>query len=377
MSDEPPGGGARALRPRRSSATRLSAPPERATLRGICGSPGVAVGRVTIFDRRSVPIPRRQIASDEKEAEVGRLMVALATSRRHLEEARDALDPAAGAENRLVIEAHLLMHRDELLVGAAVEGIREGLNAEWAVRRSVEVIAKRLATASEAYLSERARDVEQVGEHLLRVLTGVGVQLPPIDAPTILVASDLSPAETARLPRHLVLAIVTDLGTATSHTSILARALSIPAVVGVDGVTRTLTPGVIVVVDALRGEVVVEPDESEQRRAEDRARRYRRFTGKLREREGTPGATRDGARVEVLANVELEVEVDEAHGQRAEGIGLYRTEFLYLEDELPTEDDQTELYARIASRMSPRTVTLRTFDLGADKMPLLGFAGSP
>src|SRR5690606_27396992 len=134
------------------------------SLRGICASPGVAVGTVTIFDRRSVPIPRRAIAAAEIDGEVQRLMRALATSRRQLEEARDALDPAAGAEHRLVLEAHLLMHRDELFVGAAVEAIRGGINAEWAVRRALEDIVRRLQTAREAYLSDRARDVEQVGE---------------------------------------------------------------------------------------------------------------------------------------------------------------------------------------------------------------------
>lgn len=366
--------GSRPPRPRRASYSRLSVPPGRATLRGIGASPGVAVGPVTIFDRRSVPIPRRNIAASEVDSEVQRLMSALAASRRQLEEARDALDPTAGAENRLVIEAHLLMHRDELLVGQAVDGIRGGMNAEWAVRRAIEAIARRLAGARETYLSERARDVEQVGESVLRVLTGIGVQLPPLESPTILVASDLSPAEAARLPRDRVLALVTDLGTATSHVAILARALSIPAVVGVDGVTRALSPGVVVIADALRGEIVVEPDEGEQRRAEERARRYRIFTGRLRDRDGAPGATRDGTRVELLANVELEVEVDEAEAQRAEGIGLYRTEFLYLEAEPPSESAQAELYARIASRLAPRPITLRTFDLGADKMPRLGLA---
>jgi phosphotransferase system enzyme I (PtsI) len=333
---------------------------------------------VTIFDRRSVPIPRRAVTAAEIEPEVQRLMQALATSRRQIEEARDSLDSTvASAENRLVLDAHLLMHRDELLVGGAVDAIRTGINAEWGVRRTVEAIARRLSSAREAYLSDRARDVEQVGEHVLRCLTGVTEQIPAIETPTILVASDLSPAETAKLPRDLVLALVTDLGTATSHTAILARALGIPAVVGVDGITRSLSPGDVVVVDALRGEIVVAPNEEETRRAEDRARRYRVFTGRLRDRESTPGATRDGAKVELLANVELEVEVEEAQAQRAEGIGLYRTEFLYLQGEQPTEEAQTDVYLRTASRMAPRPVTLRTFDLGADKMPVLGMSRAP
>jgi phosphotransferase system enzyme I (PtsI) len=346
-------------------------------LRGICGSPGVAFGRVTIFDRQCVPIPRRVIGVSERDAEIDRLMRAIATSRRHLEEARDALDPAAGAENRLVIESHLLMHRDELLVGAAAAAISTGHNAEWAVRRSIEAIVKRLSSAREPYLSERARDVEQVGEHLLRILTGVGLELPRIESPTILVASDLSPAEIAGLPRALIRALVTDLGTATSHTAILARALGIPAIVGVDGVTRTLTPEMLVVVDALRGEIIIEPDIDEQRRAEEREERYRHFKGKLRAREPSCGRTRDGTRVELLANVELEIEVEKAIDERAEGIGLYRTEFLYLGRELPSEERQTELYSRIASRMAPSPVTLRTYDLGADKLPTSRSSASP
>jgi phosphoenolpyruvate-protein phosphotransferase (PTS system enzyme I) len=356
-------------RARRPSWARTSIPPGRATLRGISASPGVAVGQVTLFDRRSVPIPRRSIAPTEVEPEVERLMAALGTSRRQLEEARDGLDPAAGAEHRLVLEAHLLMHRDELLVGAAVASIRAGHNAEWAVRRSVEALVQRLLSTGQSYLSDRSRDVEQVGEHVLRVLTGVGLQLPVIDRETILVTSDLSPAEAARLPRDKVLALVTDFGSATSHTAILARALGIPAVVGVDGITRTLSPNDHVIVDALRGEIIIDPNVSERERAEDRARRYRHFVGKVRGREGASGRTIDGVKIELLANVELEVEVEDAEEQRAEGIGLYRTEFLYLDGEPPSEDRQVEIYARIAARMAPRPVTLRTFDLGADKMP--------
>lgn len=359
-------------RPSERSFRRPNDSPNRRTLRGLCASPGIAVGPVTIFDRRSVPIPRRTIGSAEIEAEEQRLMQALATSRRHLEEARDALDPVTAVEHRWVLEAHLLMHRDELLVGEAVAAIRKGLNAEWAVRSAVEAITRRLASAREPYLSERVRDVEQVGEHVLRVLTGTTAQLPSLDRPTILIASDLTPAEAARLPRDRVLALVTDGGSSSSHVAILARALGIPAVVGVEGVTRTLSPGDRAIVDALRGEIVVEPDEDETRRAEERARRYRLFTRRLRSCEGAPSATADGTRVELCANVELEAEVEQACAQLSDGIGLCRTELLCLHGEPPSEEEQAALYARIAARCSPRTATLRTFDFGADKLSAWG-----
>ena len=355
----------------------ISSVGERRVLRGICGSPGIAVGPVMIFDRRSVPIPRRNIAVDEIESEIERLTLALAESRREIELAREAIDPSAGAEHRLVLEAYLLMHRDELLVNASISNVNDALTAEWALRRAADDLTRRLASAREPYLSERARDVEHVATDVLRALTGRSSSIPPMREQSVLVASDLSPAETAQLKRDQVLALVTDLGTATSHTAILARALGIPAVVGVNDITRCVSPGDVIVVDALRGEVVLEPEDGELHRAEERARRYRHFTGRLRDREGAPGRTRDGVAVELLANIELEVEVDEASRERAEGIGLYRTEFLYLDGPPPTEEAQVALYARVGLAMAPRLVTLRTFDLGADKLPVHGVPRSP
>lgn len=342
-------------------------PSERGLFVGIPASPGVAVGRAIVYDRKSVPIHRQSIRPDEVENEVTRLMRALIRSRQLIEEARDALDPEASAEHRLMLEAHLLMHRDELLVSAAIESIRSRMNAEWAVRRAVESLVRKFSLADEPYLRDRAHDVEQVGENVLAALTGRSAQMPVIEHPSVLVAHDLSPAEAAKLPRGLVRGLVTDLGTASSHTAILARALGIPAVVGVQNITRSLNPGDCVVVDALGGLVIISPDDEERARAEERGERYRIFTSRLRNQDAS-STTRDGFPVELMANVELEIEVEEAELQRADGIGLYRTEFLYLDEQLPSEEHQYELYARIASRLSPRPVTLRTFDLGADKM---------
>ena len=344
---------------------------ERHVLQGIAASPGIAIGPVTVFDRRSVPVPRRRVSVDAVEAEVARLERALEDARSEVEAVRDALPDDVGADHLLLLETQIMMHGDALLLSSATQKIREErLSAEWALRRTVDAMRARLGAASEPYFRERADDVGLVGEHVLSVLTGTSRSLPVLTEPTILVASDLSPAEAAQLPQGMVLALVTDAGSASSHTAILARALQVPAVVGVTDVTRTVGPGDTIIVDALRGEVVLFPDEAEALEARERAERFRAFEGRLRESEMQGAQTRDGVRLSLLANVELELDVADAKSEGADGIGLYRTEFLYLDRrEPPSEEEQSAVYRRVARRIAPKVVTFRTFDLGADKMP--------
>lgn len=347
-----------------------TSPPQRAhVLRGLPAAPGVALGPVVLFDRRSVPLTRKSIVPSQVEHERRRLHDAIARSRARLEGLRGRLDPALDAEHRLVLEAHLLMHRDELLVTSAEAEIRAGKAAEWALRSVTEDLVARLSQAKEAYLRDRARDLEHVTDDILRALTGTSEELPSLDASAVLVASDLSPAEVLSLPRERVLALVTELGTTTGHTAILARALHIPTVVGVRGATRIIEPRQIVIVDARRGEVHVDPSEQERTVASDRADRYRTFSDRLRETREPHTRLADGTRVEMLANLEVEVELEEALAECAEGVGLYRTEFLYLDGQLPDEERLAEVFARVGRAFAPRTVTLRTFDLGADKLP--------
>ncbi|HJL19442.1 MAG TPA: phosphoenolpyruvate--protein phosphotransferase [Sandaracinaceae bacterium LLY-WYZ-13_1] len=351
---------------------------ERQVLEGIAASPGLAVGKVVVFDRSSVPVPRRRVPDERIDAEVARLEAAMEAARREVEEVRDALPQDAGADHRLLLETQLMMHGDELLVSSATRFIREDrLNAEWALRRTVDRMSQRLRAAPEPYFRERADDVTQVGEHVLRVLTGVSRSMPVLSEPTIFVASDLSPAEAAQLPPGLVRALVTDVGSASSHTALLARALQVPAVVGVREVTRWVGPGDTIIVDALRGEVVLFADDEELTEAGERAERFEAFRGRLRESERRAAETRDGIRVGLFANVELELDVGHAKSEGADGLGLYRTEFLYLDRSTPpSEEEQTALYRRVARRIAPKDVTFRTFDLGADKMPR-GVRGGP
>ena len=264
----------------------------------------------------------------------------------------------------------LAMHRDPLLISECERSIREAhMAAEWAVRTVVDGLEAQLRAASDPYLRERAADVAHVGDRILRALLGHGTELPTMEPGSVVVAVDLGPADTAQLMRTPVAGLVLELGSATSHTAILARTLGIPAVVGIADAARLLSRGDVVVVDALRGEVLVAPDSATLSRAEERARRYHLYTDRLRAKRGVPCETRDGVRVELSANVELPSEAALAGHEGAAGIGLYRTEYLYMNrDAPPTEAEQVRVYSDVARVMSPRPVVFRTFDLGSDKL---------
>lgn len=340
-------------------------------LHGIAASPGVAVGVALVLDRRRVSIPRRHIEADEAEREVQRLRDAVVSARRQLQEVRERLSPEAG-EHTLILDAHLLMLDDALLLDQAEAAIRTDLvNAEWGLRRTVENIKALFDRSGVDYFRERRSDVDFVGERVLREMMGASSPIAPlreVQGPVILVAHELSPADTASLVNNDVLAFVTDVGTATSHTAIMARALSIPAVVGVADATREVATGDLVVVNGLRGVVTVTPDDAAAQEATDRGDRYQAFVRSLRHNRGDVARTRCGVPIALRANIELPAEAAVAKDHGADGIGLYRTEFLYIDrHQPPTEEEQYEVFRRIVEMMAPRRVTLRTFDLGGDK----------
>jgi phosphotransferase system enzyme I (PtsI) len=348
----------------------------RAVLRGVSASPGVAVGAALVFDRRRILIAPAAIDPTQREGERAKLEAALDESRRLVAAARDSLPEDALADHKLVLEAHVMMHRDELFVGGALAAIEEGSSAAFALRKTGDAIAARLRTAQAPYLRERARDVEDVTDHVLGVLLGRRSVVPRAGKKSVLVAHDLSPAETAQLDPDEIVAVVTEHGSSTSHTAVLARALHIPALVGVHGLMFSVQNGARVIVDSLHGEVTIEPDDEEQKRATSRARRYKTFTKRLQKRVMAT-ETRDGTRIDLHANLELVREIDDAMIAGADGVGLFRTEFLYAGKESPDEEAQFTAYRDLAEKMAPRRVTLRTFDLGADKLPGFAIAHGP
>jgi len=339
-------------------------------LRGIAGAPGVAIGAAVVMGSAKNTYPRRHIHDEDAASELQRFSDAVERVKQNLREmsARLGDKPAEAA----ILEAYVAMVGDPVLLEAMRKQIDvEKRCAEWAVIAACADIAKRIAAVDDPYLRERSHDVEFVGERVLRALMGAGGvegTIPKLTGRSVLIGHDLSPADTAGLVTEPVVGFVTEMGTRTSHTSIMARALEIPAVVGVTDALARIATGDMVIVDGLRGVVIVDPTEDQLEEAKTRAERYTAFSRELQESRDNPPATLDGTRITLRANVELPAEAILARDYGAEGIGLYRTEFLYI-DRLspPTEDEQFEVFRAVVEAIRPRPVVLRTFDIGGDK----------
>jgi phosphotransferase system enzyme I (PtsI) len=339
------------------------------TLEGIAGSPGHAVGRAIVLDRRGGTV-RRHVQPHQVDEEIERFDRAVAGAAARLKAAAERTRNSRAESS--ILEAYVLMVEDETLRDDVERRVRiDRLCVEWALTSTVDEMARQLSRSGDSYLAERCHDVQFVGQHILESLMGreePSSVLSRSGVPRILVAHDLSPAETATFSRETVLAIVTEVGTRTSHTAILARALEIPAVVGVAGLIDRIGDGDEIVVDGLRGQVVLAPTAELQIEALARGDRYRDSLKARRSLRDQPIRTACGVSVALKGNIELPGEAPIALEQGARGIGLYRTEFLYVNRmDPPTEDEQYETYRRVLEAVAPLPVTLRTFDIGGDK----------
>ncbi len=339
-------------------------------LDGIAGSPGLAIGRAIVIETRRPGVVHRRVAKHQADDEVRRYRIAVESAATELQEV--ASRAVGGPVESSILQAYVLMVQDQTLGDEVERRIQLDLVcAEWALDMAVEQMAAQLAQAPDPYLAERSHDVQFVGDRILAVLSGrtTRVSLPDSDDLWVIVAHDLSPAETASLSRDRVMAIVTEVGTRTSHTAIVARALEIPAVVGTVGILQHVANNDIVVVDGLRGRVVLSPTSDLIERAKSRAERYSALTRELRELRDRPATTRCGTHIHLRANIELPAEADVALAHGAEGIGLYRTEFLYANRSgAPSEEEQYDTYRHVLEAVAPLPVTLRTFDIGGDKI---------
>ncbi len=358
----------------RSSAPptpRSSVPPPPATLRGIVGAPGVAVAPALVVAPRRLHFARRVVRSHEVDGELERVRAAVGRAQGELRAMSERSGGRLAGAERSILEAYVLMLGDDLLAEAVERNVRVNRQcAEWAVANAIAEVAGSFASAPDPYLRERSHDVEFVGERLLTALTGATrPALPRSDEPAILVAHDLSPADLMAAAERPLRGLATESGTRTSHTAIVARALGVPAVVGVEGLMAHVAPGDCVVVDGLRGTVTVRPTDELAARSQARGERHRAFALRLLGDAARPTELACGERVHLLANIELSSEAACAVEHGAEGVGLYRTEFLYLDRERPpSEDEQFEHYCNALEGMGGRPVTFRTFDVGADKV---------
>jgi phosphotransferase system enzyme I (PtsI) len=339
-------------------------------LHGIAGSPGVAVGPALVVGEMRAVYTRRHVHTAQIEGEVRRFEQAVGVAQAAL---KQVAAPAPASPAAAILDAYLAMLGDPLLHEEIVARIRtEKKCAEWAVAAAAEAVSAAMgsAAADDPYIAERRHDVEFVADRILRALMGESpMAIPRLVQPCVIVARDLSPADTAAMVREPALGFVTEIGSRTSHTSIMARALEIPAVVGTARALETIRTGDTIIVDGLRGEITVHPTEEQIADAQARSARHLEFArGLLRHARQEEGHTACGTKVAVKANVELPAEAILAVDHGAEGVGLYRTEFLYIDRaELPTEEEQYEVYRAIVETIQPRPVTLRTFDLGGDK----------
>ncbi|HEX3473940.1 MAG TPA: phosphoenolpyruvate--protein phosphotransferase [Kofleriaceae bacterium] len=336
---------------------------------GLGVSPGIAFGRAYLIGRDTLKAPRHHIELDDVDTEVARLYKAIAASDKQLARIKERL-ASENESDYHIITAHQMMLHDEHLVGAAVGYIRgELINAEWGLRRAVDDIAGVFDRMQDDYLRERRSDVEFVFERVLRSLLGreTGPVLPPPDA--IVVAYDLSPADTAQLHKAAVAGMITDAGGKTSHTAIIARAHEIPAVVGLENITELVETDDRLLIDGGSGIVIVNPTPSTVAEFRDEQRRQVAVSATLHALRDLPGVTLDGAGIELMCNIDGPDEIEDALDYGAMGVGLFRTEYLFMNRaDPPDEERHYQTAVDVLRRLGGKPATIRTYDLGADKL---------
>lgn len=359
-------------------------------VKGMGVSGGIAIGRAVCIETRGPDVYRLHIPEDQVEAEVARLREGARHARVELERIRVRAEEDLGDELAAIFDAHVLLLSDRNFLGRVEERIRtHHINSEWAVHKTAEELDDRFAHMDDAYLRERSEDLTDVSRHLLRSLQGIAHQeISELPDDIVIVADDLTPSDAIRLGRERVIAFAIESGGRTSHTTIIARSLNLPAVAGLVGIMGLLRDETPVIVDGETGTVILHP--TGEVMADYRARKAaleRRDHDLLATRE-LPAVTRDGVEVLLMANIDLPEEVEEVDVFGAAGVGLYRSEFLYIEKSphMPTEEEHLQIYRRLVELSAPHPAIIRTYDLGGRKLaremmateeenPVLGLRG--
>ena len=339
-------------------------------VQGIGASPGIIVGKAYLVERFKVRLPQKQIASAQVEGEVKRFLNAIQESQNQLTEIKEKiLDPEV-RKHSFILDVHSMILNDEMLLQDTVDTIRKKkVNAEWALDLTLEKLDTAFKAIEDEYLRERRSDLHYVAARIFRSLLGKKHDdITKIKGKVIIVAHDLSPADTLQMSLEHVAGFVTDIGGKVSHTAILSRSLGIPAVVGLQVATSLINGGDLLIIDGETGEVVINPTEEVSKSFLERKRRTRLIEREILKYASLPAETRDGVRVRLQANIEMVEEISSAKMHGAEGIGLYRTEILYLNrKDLPTEEEHFRTYRRLVENVSPAAATIRTLDIGGDK----------
>ena len=338
-------------------------------LKGIPASGGVAIGKGFFLNRVLPRSVRSTVGREQVDEEVAAFQRAVARSREQILAIRDGVTDTS-SEHHQILSVHLALLEDSMLVEQTVRTIRENqFAADWAFNRVLQNLLETFHRIEDPYLRERGHDLRQIGHRVLENLAGRPVDsIAAIRDPVVVVAHDLSPADTAQILKSPVLGFATEVGSRTSHTAITARSLGIPAVVGVEGGTEAFGAAETVIVDGEEGVVVFDPTVEVVREYQERRKAYAQRTRDLAKFARLPTVTRDGKTLLLLANIEFPEEADVALRSGAYGVGLYRTEFLFLNrKDLPSEEEHFQTYRKVAEKFVRHPVTIRTFDLGGDK----------
>jgi len=371
-------------------ATRPQTRSDIRTYKGIGVSPGIAIGRAVIVEKRIAAVYRVPIREEEVAGEVTRFTESLQKTRDELLELKQKVSRSMGEEFASIFEAHALIVSDPSFADKVIQKIEsEQVNAEWALSEVQEEYQARFQSFDNEYLRDRMADVKDVAERVLTHLSGIAHHdLSEITHDIIMIADDLTPSDAIHFNRRPVVGFATETGGRTSHTSIIAKSLFMPAVIGVPRLTRMIGDDEMVIVDGYEGTIIVNPTPAMVSEYETRVSRHEEAETELLENRALPATTKDGRQISLQANIELVEELDDAIKFGAQGIGLYRSEFLYLSKspDLPTEEEHLAVYRRLAEASAPDWCVIRTFDLGGKKLarevmgskednPVLGLRG--
>lgn len=330
-------------------------------------SKGVAAGPISFYRRASGVIPRHEVS--DTAAELERFRAARETAKEQLAKLYDKALAEAGEDAAMLFEAHQMM-LDDLDFVESIEGMIENdrVNAEAAVSDTGAQFAEMFAAMDDSYMQARAADIRDISARVIGILTGEGESGIVSDVPCIVAADDLAPSETVQLDKALILGFITAGGSANSHTAILARTMGIPAIIGAGDALQPEMEGKYAIIDGQTGEAVVEPDDAERERLLKKQAKEKTLKELLDQLKGKPNVTKDGRNVMVYCNIGSPADIDAVLQNDGGGIGLFRSEFLYLQgSDYPTEDEQFKAYKTVAERMGGRRVIIRTLDIGADK----------
>jgi len=342
---------------------------EEIIIKGINASPGICIGKAYLVDREGVEVVEKYQIEDKKRSnEIKRFKAAVKKAR---DELRKIVEKSPEElQHAHILETHMALLKDKMLYGSTIDVIKnEGVNAEWALKKIVSNLREIFQTMTDPYLRERSGDVDQVADSIMRNLVGAErVNIAAIDKRVILVAHDLSPAETSQINLERVMGFITDRGGKASHTGIIARSLEIPAVVGLKSATSSIRSDDLIIVDGNAGNVIIHPTEDTLVRYEERKIHYEEYKAVITRESRAPAESADGVRLEVMGNIELPEEVFALINYGGDGIGLYRTEFQYFNrPDFPGEDELFDKYKDVVEVMDPKPVTIRTLDINGDK----------